>query len=452
MVDFFRYLFNSSLCIGVFYLMYICLLKNTTFFKANRIFLLSGLLLSLIIPLLHVTISIPVNSAHPVSLHSLKFENYLSDDYYNPQATHNHFFMFNFLMGLYLAGVCFMLIRMGRLLFGIYQLIHNNQSFRKDKIRYVIMDHDSMLFSFFHFLFISKQKISNEYAIQVYLEHEKVHIRGLHTIDLLIAEFIFAFLWFNPFLFFYRHSIKMNHEYLADSSVIRSGIHPAEYLKTLVNEVFNNHFIRMTSNFNDSLTKKRLIMITKIKSTKKASIRFLIILPVVSFLLLAFVNYSIKSSLRLGNKATTLTIQTSSVPSIVPIKNKDIIVTSDFGWRIHPIYKTKAFHPGIDFAAEEGTPILATADGLVELVAENKDSKGEYRGEGKHIMIRHNDEFETHYTHLSNFNVKQGDIVTKGQVIGFVGNTGMCTGPHLHYEVIKNGIKVNPKDYMSAYK
>lgn len=127
-------------------------------------------------------------------------------------------------------------------------------------------------------------------------------------------------------------------------------------------------------------------------------------------------------------------------PSIKPLKGNHV-VTSGFGLRMHPTKKVKKHHLGVDFKTKTGTPILATSDGIIEKVL---SSKGGY---GKHIIIKHDDEYQTLYAHLSAFKVKKGDAVKKGDVIGLTGNTGKSAKPHLHYEVRKNGKAVNPEEY-----
>ncbi len=130
----------------------------------------------------------------------------------------------------------------------------------------------------------------------------------------------------------------------------------------------------------------------------------------------------------------------ASIPAIIPINQKDLMhaVTSGFGWRTHPIYKTQEFHPGMDFSAEQGTPIYATGDGVVER-ADNLA-----QGYGNHVVINHGFGYQTLYGHMSRIVARTGQKVSRGQLIGYVGSTGLSTAPHIHYEVIKNGEKVNP--------
>ncbi len=136
----------------------------------------------------------------------------------------------------------------------------------------------------------------------------------------------------------------------------------------------------------------------------------------------------------------------ASLPAIQPITNKDLKRTSSgWGYRIHPIYKVRKMHWGLDFTAPIGTPIYATGDGTV---TEVKGSKRSRVGLGLHIKIDHGYGYETVYGHMNEFNVKRGQKVKRGDIIGYVGNTGGSTAPHVHYEVHKNGRKVNPAYYV----
>jgi len=132
----------------------------------------------------------------------------------------------------------------------------------------------------------------------------------------------------------------------------------------------------------------------------------------------------------------------SSIPAIQPISNKELNrIGSGFGYRIDPIYKTVKMHEGIDFTAPMRTEIYATGNGRVVEVERL------HRGYGNMIVIDHGYGYRTLYAHLSKFNVRPGQQVKRGEIIGFVGNTGKSTAPHLHYEVIKDGAKVNPINF-----
>ncbi|MBP6334308.1 MAG: M23 family metallopeptidase [Bacteroidia bacterium] len=138
------------------------------------------------------------------------------------------------------------------------------------------------------------------------------------------------------------------------------------------------------------------------------------------------------------NKATML----ASIPAIQPVANKDLKhVASGYGMRMHPIYKTSKMHTGMDFTAPVGTEIYATGNGTVGKIEFNG------RGYGHNIIINHGYGYETLYGHLSRMLVRPGQKVKRGDLIAYVGNSGSSTGPHLHYEVRKNGDPINPVNF-----
>ena len=132
----------------------------------------------------------------------------------------------------------------------------------------------------------------------------------------------------------------------------------------------------------------------------------------------------------------------SAIPAIQPVSNKDLSrIASGYGYRIHPIYKTRKLHAGMDFSAKTGTEIYATGDGIISKVKRSR------RGYGNHIKINHGFGYETLYAHMSKYIVKRGQKVKRGEIIGYVGNTGTSVAPHLHYEVHKDKIKINPVNF-----
>lgn len=129
----------------------------------------------------------------------------------------------------------------------------------------------------------------------------------------------------------------------------------------------------------------------------------------------------------------------AATPAIQPVSNKDLNrIASGFGYRIDPVYKTIKLHAGLDFAAPQGTPIYATADGAVKIAG---FSDGGY---GNHVVINHGYGYETVYGHMVRIKARSGQRIKRGEIIGYVGSTGKSTGPHCHYEVHKNGQKVDP--------
>lgn len=168
---------------------------------------------------------------------------------------------------------------------------------------------------------------------------------------------------------------------------------------------------------------------------------------------------AVKTEQRLENLRSKLQIQVKSYeeifevanfkenyynckPAIIPISYKDYTyISSYFGYRVDPYYRTVRPHMGLDFPALRGSPVYSTGDGVVKLVKYSR------RGYGKEVVIDHGFGFTTRYAHLHRIHVREGQKVLRGTQIGEVGNTGKSTGPHLHYEVRINNTPVNPKYY-----
>jgi murein DD-endopeptidase MepM/ murein hydrolase activator NlpD len=159
-------------------------------------------------------------------------------------------------------------------------------------------------------------------------------------------------------------------------------------------------------------------------------------------------NLSLRMSFQ-GQSFTEITVMVKNkekllraIPAIQPVSNKNLKrVASGFGYRIDPLYKDSRLHAGLDFSAPTGTPIYATADGEVQIAGFNTD------GYGNKVVINHGYGFQTLYAHMVRVIARVGQSIKRGEVIGYVGSTGKSTGPHLHYEVIKRGTKVDPVYY-----
>ncbi|MBP3440044.1 MAG: M23 family metallopeptidase [Tidjanibacter sp.] len=151
--------------------------------------------------------------------------------------------------------------------------------------------------------------------------------------------------------------------------------------------------------------------------------------------LLAMCNY-------INEVVDSLGTKTNYIPAIQPIINKQLtLLTAPYGMLIHPFYKTMASHQGVDFAVPVGSRVFATADGKVSEVRTRPTSAGKY------IIIDHGSGYETQYRHLSRIDVKEGQTVKRGDIIGLSGNTGLSLSPHLHYEVRYKGMRVDPIHY-----
>ncbi|MBC7651302.1 MAG: M23 family metallopeptidase, partial [Deinococcales bacterium] len=149
-----------------------------------------------------------------------------------------------------------------------------------------------------------------------------------------------------------------------------------------------------------------------------------------------------KSYVEISNMVKNKEKLLAAIPAIQPVSNKDLTrIASGFGYRIHPIYKVGKMHEGLDFTAPQGTPIYATANGTITEAGFNAG------GFGNEVRINHGFGYETVYGHMVRIKAKQGQAIKRGEVIGYVGNTGRSTGPHCHYEVHKSGRPVDPIYY-----
>jgi murein DD-endopeptidase MepM/ murein hydrolase activator NlpD len=152
--------------------------------------------------------------------------------------------------------------------------------------------------------------------------------------------------------------------------------------------------------------------------------------------------YTLRSELSELNAALSkMSATLKNRPTIVPVMDADIYLTSGFGWRKSPFTGLRQFHSGVDIAGRKGAPIIATADGVVSSVVYDHLL-------GHCVWVSHDGRFETCYAHLLKATVTKGEKVERGQVIGLMGTSGMSTGYHLHYEVVDNGKKINPYHFI----
>ena len=342
MARFVIYLFETGLCLGILYLAYWLLLRMETYFNFNRLFLVGSIILALTLPLVHLNFMIARESSMEASATGIvKFRNYyqeligLIDADYGAEPGVRHMegeatgrygapglmdglenetglrlstepvtgherkagqgvhLPALLLMLVYLAGVAWFLVRFIYLVTRLFLLARKHGYVRLSEFRLVSMDEDISPFSFFRYLYINTASLSDEELSNV-LEHERSHISQRHTLDHLFAHALAVFQWFNPFAWQIRNALKTTHEYIADRQVLERGFVPAEYQSLLLKQVIGYHSVELVNNFNLKPIKKRIAMMSKIRSGRPARLKAMLVIPFAIALFLLFADFTIR--------------------------------------------------------------------------------------------------------------------------------------------------------------
>jgi len=448
MIEFIVYLIKVSIITFFFYFFYILLLRNEVFFRFNRSYLLLSVFIAFLIPCLNIPLKTSTGmTLVPQITPDYWFEelNYRFDSQDFTEYNHVEFKLLISLVYIIIANL--FLLRACINFFRLYLVICKSKGIRAGGVVIKYSESHESPFSFFNYIIIHRGN-SGRHNIRDILHHELVHVKQFHSADKLIMELFTILLWFNPFIYQYRKLITEVHEYLADRGAIAGIRETGEYQSLLLNWVSGapDHFF--TNRLASSLIKKRIIMLSKIKSNRK-NLKILLVIPLLGILMVIF-GFDLKTEIQLspGNNLFIQQIiqsdSSNNVPAGMPFREGvEVRIASGYGMRIHPIEKKEMMHYGIDLVAPKGTPVITTADGIVE--------KAEFaEGYGNIVLVKHNSVFSTFYTQLQKYNVEPGQKVHKGDVIGYLGESGLSTGPHLHYEVHKNGERVDPADYLKS--
>ena len=284
----FAFLIRSSAGIILFYIVYWVFLRNETFHHANRWYLLGALGFSVLIPLFPLRYAVPVE---PVE--NIIFFQALNDPFNSVQpadsisaAATGGIDLMTILSAIYITGsflvILHLVIQMGILT----RLFSQSKIRKRDGIRFAENTRYNTPFTFFGIIFINPDVVSQNDLPNI-IAHEKVHINEYHWCDLLIIELLTVIFWFNPFIWFYAHSMRQNHEYLADRGVITGGCSQDQYSALLINQSLGTQIIGPVNSLIFSLNKNRFKMMTKKKTSGLRSLKFLLALPVLAAMLIA---------------------------------------------------------------------------------------------------------------------------------------------------------------------
>jgi hypothetical protein len=342
-------------------------------------------------------------------------------------------------LGVLVLGVRF-LLQLGEFCF----LVLSNTIIRQNNYHYVLVKKPNYAAAFMHYIIISKSIWESEDKLLI-AQHECKHVDLWHSTDRFLTEILCVFQWFNPFIYWFRKELIAVHEFQVDQAIVASGIDSIQYQQLIAQYATSSNQFRFGNHFSHSLTLNRIKMIAQNKSFHSFSAyRILLLIPVMGILVSLFAFQT-----PIFPKATTpytLAITTENNDFILPIKEGAFQKTVGYGMRIHPIYKSKKLHTGVDFIAPLGTSILSVRNATVIRVQQSEE-----KGYGNNIILQLDEKTQVMYAHMDLIAVKVGQQITQGTVIGTVGNTGLATKPHLHFEVVEYGEKVDPKDFLPSY-
>ncbi len=279
MSHFLRYIVEASVCLAFFYLVYWLFLKKETYFHLNRIYLVLALLLSFIIPMLNVAspfFTAPARSA------AMPFSR-------GQAVSAPPIGLAEIIVGSYIAGVVLFFVRFVFHLAKLHAVVKKYGIWKSHNVKIVSVDREFAPFSFLNVVFLNARNIGGVDLDRI-LAHEKVHIQQGHSLDVLLMELVIIFQWFNPFVWPYKKSLQETHEYLADSGVIAQGFSAAAYELLVFEQHVGAQLFEFANNFKQSQIKRRLTMMSKIKSKNAAKLKLLFVLPLAAFLVLAFAN------------------------------------------------------------------------------------------------------------------------------------------------------------------
>jgi len=281
MEAFFIFLLKSAGLLSIFYLGYIILLKKETNFQANRKFLLSGILASAVLPAVYFTRKVVVETSN-LSLNEVPISsNFTSEN------LESSFGIWEILGIVYFLITSFFLIRIALQLFNIYRLIQQNKTNKTENFNFIKTESTVSPFSFFRYI-VYNPGAHTEKDLKMILQHEKVHAKQYHSIDILIANLTTALLWFNPLSWFYKKSVEQNLEFIADRETVALSGAKKSYQQALVKVSIANLQPALTNHFYQSFIKKRILMLNKNSNQNSSLWKISLVFPAILAFMLTF--------------------------------------------------------------------------------------------------------------------------------------------------------------------
>jgi len=453
----FLFLIESSLCVAMLYFIYKYILYRFTYFSWNRYYLIAAAVVSLLIPLVHLPFDI-VNASkwgiykQLVEINTWNNETLFSiniNQFAQKTATHTFQYLtfFNFLLIIYFSGIFRYSIELSKKLRTIFKLIRTYPKHRYSKFYLVETQLQQSPFTFLRYIFVGKSytELSDEKKMQI-LKHEEIHAQQWHTFDVLFFEIVTIVLWFNPWAWKMKNTLREIHEYIADHAVVNNRA-DAGYSRLLLQMSMkqNNNLL---SSFSVSQLKQRISLLMAPESDSLRKLRFVATMPLVLVLLLLF---SFTKEVFRSAKQTTAPKENAF---IFPVKSDFKIVQpfyvnkkiSDFSPNKYSETQNygnvRLSHQQISIQTPNYTEVLAAAKGVVANVSK-WDNWGVYEYT---IEIEHNKQFRTIYKKLYKIYCTKGDSVLQAQIIGKTGDVRIF--PVFCFKMIRNKQAIDPLKYV----
>jgi beta-lactamase regulating signal transducer with metallopeptidase domain len=344
MISFLIYLAKVNIVFILLYVIYYLFFKRLTFHNLNRGYLMLIIPISFLFPLMELSYAMPMVVQQIVP----EFDEFIPTGVAQTHATLVESHSINYNLIFTVLYVLVSMIFVWKLVLSSIKILHIKRKSEMQKIGsyWVVKADVPAVFSYFKWIFVPK-KINQEYNSAI-IEHEQVHARMWHTLDLMIIEMFIALFWFNPFVFFFRKSLKSVHEYQVDTQIAGKKVTKIDYLQLMAENLESNYRLSSVCNyFNGRTIQNRVKMITKNKSSRIKLISYALVVPVMAILLQSF---SVKS-VQIENKPTMealfdvfsfAAIQKEVKPSIKPIKESQIVkMSSGYGNAYASNYKTE---------------------------------------------------------------------------------------------------------------
>lgn len=454
MQNFFLYMAESSVLLGILYFLYTQLFYKETYFEWNRIYLLGIIVLSLIFPLIKLPYEL-FQKIDRITMLSLESSDIYSDSSFvnvllqkeQSESWSNIFPKLFYIIKLFyaVASIYFSGIFVHNLI-QILRLKKSSKLIEKGDFVLVETKNVNETFSFFNTIFLGNnfENLSSDEKKQI-IEHEKIHASQLHSLDVLFVEVIKIIFWFNPIVWQLKQKVKEIHEYIVDAEIAKRNL-PAEYSKLIVKLSIKNIKNYLPSAFADSKLKNRILMLANKESQMLRKRKFLIGLPLLFFVLFSF---AFTKSLLLGN-GSSYTYSYKEFSSPVPSTTK--IVTPYFTNKVitKKIQKEKEIleikfkvsHSEITFNSFDKMPVKAIASGKI-LSIKKTDNWG---AEEYEITIQHYNEFKSIYKKLSESRYKLNSTVSEGDTLAVMGNHEIYK--IIDFKLLNKNKAVNPLNYI----